>query len=152
MFLHGGWLHLGGNMLYLWIFGDNVEDGSATGKFLIFYLACGVAAPSPQVSISHGSDPNVGASGAIAGARWLPAALSAEPRARADAEGGIASVPAIVVLGFWIVIQLFSQIGSIAQTSGRRRRRVHGSIGGFVAGLLMTLLFRGSGGNPRISV
>src|SRR5882762_5971460 len=118
MFLHGGWLHLGGNMLYLWIFGDNLEKAMGNARFLFFYLACGVAAGLAHIFFSGGSNvPTVGASGAISGVLGGYLVLFPQNRVRVLTRGGIASVPAIVVLGFWIVIQLISQVGSIAQTS-----------------------------------
>ena len=115
MFMHGGWLHLGGNMLYLWIFGDNVEDRFGPVKFLIFYLLCGVAATFAQYYVVPGSDiPNVGASGAIAGV--LGAYILMFPHARVNVLVGnqIVAMPALIVLGLWIVLQVFSGVGSIA--------------------------------------
>lgn len=156
MFMHGGWLHLGGNMLYLWIFGDNVEDRFGHLKFLIFYLLAGIAATFAQYYVSPGSSiPNVGASGAIAGV--LGAYILMFPHARVHVLFGsqVVAMPALVVLGFWIVLQLFSGVGSIAYTDetsqdvGGIAYMAH--VGGFVAGFLMAFLFRGSGGNPRIS-
>jgi membrane associated rhomboid family serine protease len=147
MFMHGGWLHLGGNMLYLWIFGDNVEDRFGHVKYLIFYLAAGIAATFAQYAFMPGSNvPNVGASGAIAGV--LGAYILMFPHRRVNVLVGraVVSMPAIVVLGFWIVLQLVSGVGSIAYTDadvGGVAYMAH--IGGFVAGFLMAFLFRGSG-------
>src|SRR6185295_11893188 len=156
MFMHGGWLHLGGNMLYLWIFGDNVEDRFGHVKFLIFYLLCGIAATFAQYYVSPGSNiPNVGASGAIAGV--LGAYILMFPQARVNVLFGnqMVAMPALIVLGFWIVLQLFSGVGSIAYTDESTRDMggvaYMAHVGGFVAGFLMTFLFRGSGGNPRLS-
>jgi membrane associated rhomboid family serine protease len=157
MFMHGGWLHLGGNMLYLWIFGDNVEDRFGHVKFLIFYLLCGIAATFAQYYVSPGSTiPNVGASGAIAGV--LGAYILMFPQARVNVLVGnqMVAMPALIVLGFWIVLQLFSGVGSIAYTDESTRDMggvaYMAHVGGFVAGLLMAFLFRGgSGGNPRLS-
>jgi membrane associated rhomboid family serine protease len=155
MFMHGGWLHLGGNMLYLWIFGDNVEDRFGHVKFLIFYLLCGIAATFAQYYVSPSSNiPNVGASGAIAGV--LGAYILMFPQARVQVLFGnqVVAMPALIVLGFWIVLQLFSGVGSIAYTdestqdAGGVAYMAH--VGGFVAGFLMAFLFRG-GGTPRIS-
>jgi membrane associated rhomboid family serine protease len=156
MFMHGGWLHLGGNMLYLWIFGDNVEDRFGHIKFLIFYLLTGIAATFAQYYVMPGSNvPNVGASGAIAGI--LGAYILMFPQARVNVLVGnqMVAMPALIVLGLWIALQLFSGVGSIAYTD-ETTRDVGGvaymaHVGGFVAGLLMTFLFRGGGGNPRIS-
>ncbi|KWT67049.1 rhomboid family intramembrane serine protease [Hyphomicrobium sulfonivorans] len=155
MFMHGGWMHLGGNMLYLWIFGDNVEDRFGHLKYLFFYLVAGLAATFAQYLVLPGSNvPNVGASGAIAGV--LGAYLLMFPRARVNVLFGrdVVAMPAIVVLGFWIVLQLFSGVGSIAYTDestkdmGGVAYMAH--VGGFFAGFLMAFLFRGAG-NRQIS-
>ena len=142
MFLHGGWMHLGGNMLYLWIFGDNIERAMGTARFLGFYLICGVVAGLAHIVFSGGSAvPSVGASGAISGVLGGYLLLFPQNRVRVLMRGGIASVPAIVVLGFWIVIQLFSQIGSIAETSDGGGVAYMAHIGGFAAGLVLVKLF-----------
>jgi len=151
MFMHGGWLHLGGNMLYLWIFGDNVEDRFGHLKYLAFYLLAGIAATFAQyLFLPESNVPNVGASGAIAGV--LGAYLLMFPHARVNVLLGrsVIAMPAIVVLGFWIVLQLVSGVGSIAYTDadvGGIAYMAH--VGGFVAGFLMAFLFRGAG-RPRI--
>jgi membrane associated rhomboid family serine protease len=151
MFMHGGWLHLGGNMLYLWIFGDNVEDRFGHLKYLAFYLLAGIAATFAQyLFLPESNVPNVGASGAIAGV--LGAYLLMFPHARVNVLLGrsVVAMPAIVVLGFWIVLQLVSGVGSIAYTDadvGGIAYMAH--VGGFVAGFLMAFLFRGAG-RPRI--
>ena len=151
MFMHGGWLHLGGNMLYLWIFGDNVEDRFGHLKYLTFYLLAGIAATFAQYFFLPESNvPNVGASGAIAGV--LGAYILMFPHSRVNVLLGrsVVAMPAIVVLGFWIVLQLVSGVGSIAHTDadvGGVAYMAH--VGGFVAGFLMAFLFRGAG-RPRI--
>jgi membrane associated rhomboid family serine protease len=148
MFMHGGWLHLFGNMLFLWIFGDNVEDRFGHLKFLIFYLLAGIAATFSQYAVSPESGvPNVGASGAIAGV--LGAYILMFPQARVNVLLGrqIVAMPAFVVLGLWIALQLVSGVGTIASTdesAGGVAYMAH--VGGFVSGLLMTFLFRGSSG------
>jgi membrane associated rhomboid family serine protease len=145
MFMHGGWLHLGGNMLFLWIFGDNVEDRFGHVKFLIFYLLAGIAATFAQYAVSPASGvPNVGASGAIAGV--LGAYILMFPQSRVNVLVGrqIVAMPAFVVLGLWIALQLVSGVGTIAATdesAGGVAYMAH--VGGFVSGLLMTFLFRG---------
>jgi membrane associated rhomboid family serine protease len=147
MFMHGGWVHLGGNMLYLWIFGDNVEDRFGKGGFLIFYLLCGLAATAAQLAFSLDSNiPNLGASGAIAGV--LGSYLLFFPQARVSVLQGqrIIPVPALMVIGLWFVLQLFSGIGSIAATADTGGVAYMAHIGGFVAGFILTFLFRG---NPR---
>jgi len=144
MFMHAGWLHLGGNMLYLWIFGDNVEDQFGHGKFIIFYVLCGLAATFAQLVFSLGSNvPNLGASGAIAGV--LGAYIVLFPRGQVSVLQGqrVIPVPALIVIGFWIVLQLFSGIGSIA-SAGQGGVAYMAHIGGFVAGLVLTFLFRGT--------
>jgi membrane associated rhomboid family serine protease len=144
MFMHAGWLHLGGNMLYLWIFGDNVEDNFGHAKFIIFYLLCGLAATFAQFVFSVSSNvPNLGASGAIAGV--LGAYIVLFPRGQVRVLQGqqVIPVPALIVIGIWIVLQLFSGIGSIASAAqGGVAYMAH--IGGFLAGLVLTFLFRGS--------
>jgi membrane associated rhomboid family serine protease len=141
MFMHAGWVHLGGNMLYLWIFGDNVEDRLGHIKFLIFYLLCGVAATFVQLSFSVGSDvPNLGASGAIAGV--LGAYIVMFPRGKVNVlmGMGVIPMPALVVIGLWIVLQFFSGIGSIADTGDTGGVAYMAHIGGFLAGLVLTVL------------
>ena len=99
MFLHGGWLHLGGNMLYLWIFGDNLEKTMGHARFLVFYLACGVAAGLAHIFLSGASNvPTIGASGAISGVLGGYLVLFPRNRVRVLTRGGITSVPAVVVL------------------------------------------------------
>ena len=145
MFMHAGWLHLLGNMLYLWIFGDNVEDRFGHLKFTIFYLLCGLAATFAQMAFSSGSNiPNLGASGAIAGV--LGAYILLFPRSRVNVlmGRGVIPMPALVVIGLWIVIQFVSGVGSISNTeSGGVAYMAH--IGGFIAGLVLTFFMRGRG-------
>ena len=142
MFLHGGWMHLGGNMLYLWIFGDNIEKRVGHLRFLIFYLVCGLAAGLAHIFFSLNSViPTVGASGAISGVLGGYLVLFPKNRVRVLTRGGVAAVPAIVVLGFWIFIQLINGMGSIANTSETGGVAYLAHIGGFVAGLLLVSLF-----------
>ena len=146
MFMHGGWMHILGNMLYLWIFGDNVEDNFGHGKFLIFYLVCGVAASFSQIFVSPNSViPSLGASGAIAGV--LGAYLIMFPRNRVRNLVFLGflfttiELPAVIVLGFWIVIQIFSQYtATFGHAQGGVAYMAH--IGGFATGLLLCFLFR----------
>jgi membrane associated rhomboid family serine protease len=146
MFMHGGWLHLLGNMLYLWIFGDNVEDDFGSFRFLLFYLICGVAATFAQMAVMPDSNiPNLGASGAIAGV--LGAYLVLHPRGRVTVliGQGITQVPAIVAIGLWIVLQLVSGVGAIAnstQTGDVGGVAFMAHIGGFVAGVVLVFFFR----------
>jgi membrane associated rhomboid family serine protease len=132
-------------MLYLWIFGDNIEDRFGQGRFLIFYLLCGLGATALQLLFSLNSNvPNLGASGAIAGV--LGSYILLFPQSRVSVLQGqrIIPVPALIVIGFWFVLQLFSGIGSIAATSDTGGVAYMAHIGGFVTGFVLTFLFRGS--------
>src|SRR6185295_5997306 len=143
MFMHAGWLHLGGNMLYLWIFGDNVEDRFGHVKFIIFYLLCGLAATFAQLMFSVGSDvPNLGASGAIAGVLGSYILLFPRGQVRVLMGRGVIPMPALVVIGLWIVLQLVSGVGSITQSSETGGVAYMAHIGGFVAGLVLTFVLR----------
>jgi len=142
MFLHGGWLHLGGNMLYLWIFGDNLEKVMGHLRFLAFYLVCGIAAGLTHIFFSAASAvPTVGASGAISGVLGGYLVLFPRNRVRVLTRGGVAAVPAIVVLGFWILLQLISGAGSMADTADTGGVAYLAHIGGFIAGLLLVKPF-----------
>ena len=143
MFMHGGWVHLGGNMLYLWIFGDNVEDRLGQAKFITFYLLSGLAATFAQLMFSLGSDvPNLGASGAIAGVLAAYLVMFPQGRVHVLMGRGIIPMPALIVIGLWFVLQLFSGIGSIANTADTGGVAYMAHIGGFVAGFVLTFLFR----------
>jgi membrane associated rhomboid family serine protease len=145
MFMHAGWLHLGGNMLYLWIFGDNVEDRFGHTKFLIFYLLCGFGATFAQLAFSLGSDiPNMGASGAIAGVLGSYILLFPQGRVRVLQGQQVIQVPALIVIGFWIVLQLFSSIGSLGGAADTGGVAYMAHVGGFVTGFVLTFLFRGN--------
>lgn len=146
MFMHAGTVHLGGNMLYLWIFGDNVEDNFGAIKFLIFYLLCGIGATFLQLVFSANSNiPNLGASGAIAGV--LGAYLIMFPRRPINVLAGryVTQMSALIVIGFWFVLQLFSGVDAVtsaAADSGGVAYMAH--VGGFVAGFVLSFLFRDS--------
>ena len=145
MFMHAGWLHLGGNMLYLWIFGDNVEDRFGHLKYLIFYLLCGVAATFAQMAFSMGSDvPNLGASGAIAGVLGSYIFMFPQEQVRVLIGRTVTPVSALIVIGAWIVLQFFSGVASIASAADTGGVAYMAHIGGFIAGLVLTFLFRGS--------
>jgi membrane associated rhomboid family serine protease len=145
MFMHAGWVHLGGNMLYLWIFGDNVEDRFGHINFTIFYLLCGLAATFAQLALSLGSNvPNVGASGAIAGVLGAYILLFPQGKVRVLQGQQVIQMPALIVIGFWIVLQFFSGIGSIASTAQTGGVAYMAHIGGFLAGFVLTFVFRGS--------
>ena len=146
MFLHGGWWHLIGNMWFLWIFGDNVEDALGSVRFLFFYLACGLGAGVTHWALGPASPlPTVGASGAIAGVLGAYALLF--PRARVLALVPIVfvlqvvEVPALVMLGIWFLLQLFSgSVATLGSAGGGVAWWAH--IGGFVVGIATVLLFR----------
>lgn len=145
MFMHAGWLHLGGNMLYLWIFGDNVEDRFGHAKFTIFYLLCGLAATFAQLAFSSESNiPNLGASGAIAGVLGAYISMFPQQQVRVLIGRIVTPVSALIVIGGWIVLQLFSGIGSIADTADTGGVAYMAHIGGFVAGFVLTFVFRGN--------
>src|SRR6266446_216014 len=144
MFLHAGWLHLGGNMLFLWIFGDNVEDALGKLAYLAFYLLGGLAAVALQFGLAPNSTiPNVGASGAIAAV--LGAYIVLYPRARILTVVfffliTLIELPALVVLGLWFVLQLFQGVsGLAAQVNGGVAYWAH--VGGFGFGVVVALLF-----------
>ncbi|HZM91682.1 MAG TPA: rhomboid family intramembrane serine protease [Blastocatellia bacterium] len=144
MFMHAGWLHLLGNMLYLWIFGDNVEDRFGHVKFTIFYLLCGIAATFAQLAFSSGSNiPNLGASGAIAGV--LGSYILLFPRGRVNVlmGRGVIPMPALAVIGLWIVLQFVSGIGSISESAESGGVAYMAHIGGFIAGFILTFFLRG---------
>jgi membrane associated rhomboid family serine protease len=146
MFLHGGWMHLLGNMLYLWIFGNNVEDSMGRGRFVIFYLLCGTTAALVQSFAAPGSEiPMIGASGAIGGV--LGAYLVLHPRANVRMLFiilffvRVISVPAAVVLGLWFVMQFIS--GATTPTTGDNGGVAFWAhVGGFVAGAVLVPFFK----------
>ena len=144
MFLHGGWLHLIGNMWYLWIFGDNVEDRLGHFRYLIFYLLCGIGAGLVQTVFSGPSRvPSIGASGAIAGV--LGAYVISYPWAKVLTLVPIfifiqiIEIPAILVLGFWFVMQFFYGTASLAVSSTANTGGVAwwAHVGGFIIGILL---------------
>ena len=143
MFLHGSFLHLGGNMLYLWIFGNNVEDAMGHMRFLAFYLVCGIAAALSEGMVNPDSAlPMLGASGAISGV--LAAYVLIYPRARVTViiPLGILLYPtkisALYVVGFWFVLQLLNIVGT---TPGGPGTAWWAHVGGFIAGLILTPIF-----------
>jgi len=137
MFMHGGLFHIGGNMLYLWIFGNNVEDTLGHGRYLLFYLLSGVAAALAQTAVGPSSVvPMVGASGAVSG--LLGAYLLLFPHAHVTTLiilgffFRLVQVPAMVVLGFWIVLQVLNGLGSFGSSGGVA---FFAHIGGFLSGM-----------------
>jgi membrane associated rhomboid family serine protease len=146
MFLHGGWLHIIGNMWFLWIFGDNVEDVLGHLQYLLFYLLCGLAAAATQILTSPDSAvPTIGASGAIAGV--MGAYIVKFPHSRILTLVFIliffttVEVPAALFLGYWFILQLFSGVGTVAdahQSGGGIAWFAH--VGGFLAGIILIKL------------
>ena len=137
MFMHGGFMHLGGNMLYMWIFADNIEDSLGAKKFIIFYLLSGIGAAMTQVFIdTHSQVPMVGASGAIGGI--LGAYLVNHPNAKVlvlipfGFFSQLIKIRALYVLGFWFILQFISSGGGVAYAA---------HIGGFISGLILILFF-----------
>lgn len=149
MFLHGGWFHLIGNMWFLYIFGNNVEDSMGHGRFVVFYLLCGLAAAALQAAFDPDSTiPMVGASGAIGGVMGAYILLYPKVRVHMLIVFGFyittIAVPAMFMLGYWFLIQLISGFSTIGSQGGGVAFWAH--VGGFVAGGLLILLFR----NPEL--
>jgi membrane associated rhomboid family serine protease len=145
MFVHGGWFHLIGNMLFLWVFGNNIEDAMGHGKFLIFYLLCGTAAAAAQTFVSsHSVIPMVGASGAISGV--LGAYILLYPRVRVHTLIILpiyittVALPAYVMLGYWVVLQILSGLGSLSEIE-KGGVAFFAHVGGFLTGLILVKLF-----------
>ena len=137
MFMHGGFMHLAGNMLYMWIFADNIEDNLGPSKFLVFYVLSGIGAAMTQVLMdTHSQVPMVGASGAIGGV--LGAYLINHPNARVlvlipfGFFTQLIKIRALYVLGFWFILQFISSGGGVAYAA---------HIGGFVSGMILILFF-----------
>jgi membrane associated rhomboid family serine protease len=148
MFLHGGWLHFLGNMWYLWIFGDNVEDRLGHGRYLVFYLLCGAVAGLAQTLTSPDSPvPTIGAIGAIAGVMGAYFVLYPHSRVLTLIPLfifiEIIEIRAIYFLGFWFLMQLFSGVGSVAHTTGTQGGIAFWAhVAGFAAGFLGVFVFR----------
>jgi membrane associated rhomboid family serine protease len=148
MFLHAGWLHIGGNMLFLYIFGDNVEDRMGHFPYLLFYLFCGVVASIAQIAVNPSSSiPSLGASGAIAGV--LAAYLVLFPLARVRTIifififFTIVTLPSIILIGLWFLLQFFDGVAALSQAQQSMGGVAYfAHVGGFVTGLLITLLLR----------
>jgi len=144
MFLHGGWLHLIGNMAYLWSFGDNVEDNFGHIPFFVFYIVAGILAMFAQAAyMPHSGLPNVGASGAIAGVLGAYIFLFPKGTVTLLTNAGIVHLPAFLAIGAWIGLQFVSVAGELAKagdSAGGIAYTAH--IGGFFAGMVLALLFR----------
>jgi membrane associated rhomboid family serine protease len=147
MFMHGGWLHLIGNMWFLWVFGNNVEDSTGRVRFVLFYLLCGAVAAAAQSVANPGSAiPMVGASGAISGVMGAYIVLYPRVRVHMLIFLGIfittITVPAYLMLGYWFFLQILGGLPMLARESGGVAFMAHA--GGFVAGMILVLLFRNS--------
>jgi len=149
MFLHGSWLHVIGNMWYLWIFGDNIEDRLGHGRFIVFYFVCGIAAALGHIAMDPNSTlPTIGASGAIAGVMGAYFVLYPQSRVLTLVPlivfWQIIELPAILLLGFWFVMQLFSAgaIAVTASTQGGGGVAFMAHVAGFVTGVIGVFVFR----------
>ena len=145
MFLHGGWLHVIGNMWFMWVFGDNVEDSMGHVRFVVFYLLCGLAAAAVQMAVNPASAvPMVGASGAIGGVMGAYILLYPKVHVHMLIFFGFfitrMAVPAVWMLGYWFLIQLISGLGTLGARGGGVAFWAH--VGGFVGGALLVLLFQ----------
>jgi len=150
MFMHGGFMHIAGNMLYLWIFGDNVEDRMGHLKYLIFYLLCGFLASATHIFFGPDSViPSLGASGAIAGVLGAYLILFPRQGVRVLMWGRIVEVPALIVIGLWGFLQFYSGFGSLANIGESGGVAYMAHVGGFVAGIALVFLFRNPAEPPR---
>jgi membrane associated rhomboid family serine protease len=150
IFMHGGWLHLGGNMLFLWIFGDNVEHRIGHGLYLVFYLVAGIIASAAQILVDTGSViPTLGASGAISGVLGAYLVLFPTNRVLVLLIRFPIWVPAIVAIGMWAALQFINGFGAIAVTEQTGGVAYMAHIGGFVAGVVAGLVFRMIFREPR---
>ena len=156
MFLHGGLLHLAGNMVYLGVFGDNIENALGHLRYLLFYFVCGVAAAAAYILTNLNSDvPSLGASGAIAGVLGAYLVLYPDNPIRVWFRAFRFRIPAWVLLGGWFLLQFGNQVGAVGGETDGVAYAAH--IGGFVAGVLLILAFRATaslrapaGGVPRL--
>lgn len=148
MFLHSGWLHLAGNMLYLWIFGDNVEDAMGHLPFLLFYLLCGIGAALLHIAFNRDATvPMIGASGALSGVLGAYLLMFPRKRVRVLIFLGIfvtvISLPSLLVIGFWVVLQLLSSIATVTPDAAQSDGVAYlAHVGGFLAGVLLLLCWR----------
>jgi membrane associated rhomboid family serine protease len=141
MFLHGSWMHIIGNMWFLWIFGNNVEDSMGHLRFVVFYLLCGLAAATLQIVADPSSGiPMVGASGAIGGVMGAYIMLYPYVRVHLFAYFTTIPVPAVFMLGYWLVVQVLGGVGSLGAKGGGVAFWAH--VGGFVAGAVLVLVFK----------
>ena len=150
MFMHGGWLHLAGNMLFLWIFGDNVEHRIGHVTYALFYVAAGVVGSLAHILVDAGSViPSLGASGAISGVLGAYIVLFPTNRVTVFLFRLVTQVPAIVAIGLWAVFQFINGIGAFAVSEQTGGVAYMAHIGGFVAGLVAGIVFRAVFNEPR---
>ena len=147
MFMHGGWIHLISNMLFLWIFGDNIEDRLGHLRYLLFYLVCGIVASLSHIATNFNSQiPSIGASGAIAGV--MGAYMFLFPKARVKTLVilfifiQIVRIPAVIILGYWILIQVLSGFAEFGSRNGGGGIARFAHIGGFAAGFILIVMMR----------
>lgn len=152
MFMHGSLMHLGGNLLYLWIFGDNLEDAMGHFKFLMFYLLCGVIATAAHVLSGPNSPiPSLGASGAIAGVLGGYLLMFPSKQVRVlIGYMGIVAMPALIVIGLWGALQFVNGFGELASPRNGGGVAYMAHVGGFVAGLILVKLFVSKRGEQRV--
>lgn len=151
MFMHGSFMHLAGNMLYLWIFGDNLEDAMGHFKFLAFYLVCGLLATAAHIFVGPNSPiPSLGASGAIAGVLGGYLLMFPSKQVRVlIGYLGIVAMPALIVIGLWGALQFFNGFGELVQPRGGGGVAYMAHVGGFVAGLILVKMFVSKRGEQR---
>jgi membrane associated rhomboid family serine protease len=143
IFLHGGFLHLAGNMLYLWIFGDNVEEVLGHGRYLVVYLVCGLAASLAQIAMNPSSlIPTLGASGAIAGVMGMYLVWFPHNQVRVLVVRVITVMPALLVIGLWILMQLILGMGELDQIGEGGGVAYAAHVGGAVAGIIFGVIYR----------
>jgi membrane associated rhomboid family serine protease len=146
MFMHGSWMHLAGNMLYLWIFGDNIENRLGHKRYILFYLICGVIASLSHVFSSvmspiNAEIPSLGASGAISGVLGAYLMLFPSKKVKMFVVGRIMQVPSYIALGLWIVLQIVSGLGILGGDGAGGGVAYAAHIGGFIAGLILIKFF-----------
>lgn len=150
MFMHGDLMHIGGNMLYLWIFGDNVEDRMGRTRFLIFYLLTGLLASAAQIIVKPNSIiPNLGASGAIAGVLGGYLVLFPRQSVRVLMGRGIVEVPALIAIGLWGLMQFLGGFGQLSARGDSGGVAYMAHVGGFVAGIALVFFFRDNRPRPQ---
>jgi membrane associated rhomboid family serine protease len=149
MFMHAGWMHIIGNMVFLWAFGPEIEDSMGPLVYVVFYLLSGLAASLAQTALMpHSTVPNLGASGAIAGVMGAFIVTYPQDKIRTLLMLGwfidVTRIPAALLIGLWFVIQLFSQVGAVASAQGGGGVAYAAHVGGFLFGAATARLFEGS--------